>query len=57
MSSSNLKSARMDTPAEAPRAAFPPEELAKRRQTSQRLAWVLGATALAFYVTGFLLKR
>ena len=36
---------------------FSPEELMRRRQASRRLAWILGAAALAFYLAGFLLKR
>lgn len=42
---------------EPPTAFFSQEELARRRQTSRRLAWCLGATALALYLIGFLLKR
>jgi hypothetical protein len=38
-------------------ATFSPEELMRRRQASRRLAWLLGAAALAFYLAGFLLKR
>jgi hypothetical protein len=38
-------------------ATFSPEELMRRRQASRRLAWILGAAALAFYLAGFLLKR
>jgi hypothetical protein len=38
-------------------ATFSPEELARRRQASRRLAWILGTVALAFYLAGFLLKR
>jgi hypothetical protein len=41
----------------SPPASFSPEELARRRRASQRLAWLLGAAALAFYVIGFFLKR
>ena len=36
---------------------FSPEELMRRRQASRRLAWILGAVALALYLAGFLLKR
>lgn len=38
-------------------ATFSTEELARRRLASRRLAWILGAAALAFYLAGFLLKR
>ena len=38
-------------------STFSAEELAQRRQASRRLAWILGAAALAFYLAGFLLKR
>jgi hypothetical protein len=37
--------------------AFSPEELARRRQVSRRVAWALGAAALLFYIAGFFLKR
>ena len=48
----------MDKDSEANTAAtFSPEELAQRRQTSRRLAWILGTIALALYLAGFLLKR
>jgi hypothetical protein len=38
-------------------ATFSPEELARRRLASRRLAWILGVAALALYLAGFLLKR
>jgi hypothetical protein len=57
MSQTLNKIGNMSNPAEVSTPGFSPEELAKRRQASQRLAWALGATALAFYVIGFLLKR
>jgi hypothetical protein len=33
------------------------DELARRRSTSRRLAWVLGVIALALYVIGFFIQR
>ena len=42
----------MDTP-----VAFTPEELAVRRAASRRLAWMLGAAALAIYLLGMFFKR
>lgn len=38
-------------------AGFTPEELARRRASSRRLAWILGAVALAIYLTGMFFKR
>lgn len=38
-------------------AAFSTEELARRQRAGRRLAWILGAVAVALYVVGFLLKR
>jgi len=38
-------------------AVFSPAELARRQRAGRRLAWVLGAVAVALYVVGFLLKR
>ena len=38
-------------------ASFTPEELARRRAASRRLAWLLGAAALAIYLTGMFFKR
>lgn len=38
-------------------AGFTPEELALRRTASRRLAWLLGAAALAIYLVGMLFKR
>jgi hypothetical protein len=57
MSQTLHKTGNMGAAPEAPGAGFSPEELAKRRQASRRLAWMLGATALAFYLAGFLMKR
>lgn len=34
-----------------------PEELARRRAGSRRLAWALGAAVLALYVAGFFFQR
>jgi hypothetical protein len=42
----------MDAP-----AAFPAEELARRRQASRRLAWLLAAVVLTLYVVGFFIQR
>jgi hypothetical protein len=36
---------------------FTPEELDRRRAASRRLAWVLGASALAIYLLGFVYYR
>ena len=36
---------------------FTPEELALRRTASRRLAWLLGAAALAIYLVGMFFKR
>jgi len=33
------------------------DELARRRTTSRRLAWALGAIVLALYVIGFFIER
>jgi len=38
-------------------ANFSAEELAVRRAASRRLAWVLGAVALAIYLVGLFVKR
>lgn len=40
-----------------PPAGFTPEELALRRAASRRLAWLLGAAALAIYLVGMFFKR
>jgi len=37
--------------------SFDTEELARRRAASRRLAWALGAVALAIYLVGMLFKR
>ncbi len=37
--------------------AFPAEELARRQAAAKRLAWILGACALALYLIGLLIKR
>lgn len=37
--------------------SFTAEELALRRAASRRLAWVLGAVALAIYLGGLFFKR
>ena len=34
-----------------------PQDLARRRQASRRLAWLLGTLALGFYAAGFFLQR
>ena len=34
-----------------------PEELVMRRAASRRLAWMLGAAALAIYIVGLFFKR
>ncbi len=44
-------------PAPPSPAAFSPEELARRRASSRRLAWLLGAVALGIYLLGLLFKR
>ncbi|MBI4740290.1 MAG: hypothetical protein HY777_01760 [Betaproteobacteria bacterium] len=44
-------------PAPPSPAAFSPEELARRRASSRRLAWLLGAVALGIYLVGLLFKR
>jgi len=36
---------------------YTPEELGRRRAASRRLAWVLGLTALAIYLLGFIYYR
>jgi hypothetical protein len=36
---------------------FTREELARRRIASRRLAWMLGAVALAIYLIGMFFKR
>jgi hypothetical protein len=38
-------------------ASFTPEELELRRTASRRLAWILGAAALAIYLLGMFFKR
>ncbi len=42
----------MDSP-----PGFTDEELARRRAMSRRLAWILGAVALAIYLVGFIYYR
>ena len=37
--------------------AFTPEELARRRAGSRKLAWVLGGAALLLYVAGMFVAR
>ena len=37
--------------------AFSPEDLARRRSQSKRLAWLFGAVVLLLYIAGFFLKR
>jgi hypothetical protein len=32
-------------------------ELAQRRATARRMAWLIGAAALALYIIGFFIKR
>lgn len=36
---------------------FSPEELARRRSQSKRLAWLIGGAVLLLYIAGFFLKR
>ncbi len=36
---------------------FAPEELARRRASARRLAWLLGAAVLALYLIGLFIKR
>ncbi|MDP2795150.1 MAG: hypothetical protein Q8O25_13930 [Sulfurisoma sp.] len=36
---------------------FSDEDLARRRASSRRLAWLIGAAVLALYVIGFFFKR
>ncbi len=36
---------------------FSPQELARRRASSARLAWALGILALAIYLIGMVFKR
>lgn len=38
-------------------SAFSDVELARRRATSRRLGWALGAAVLALYVIGFFIQR
>lgn len=38
-------------------SSFSDEELARRRTSSRRLAWIIGAAALAIYVAGFFIQR
>ncbi len=38
-------------------ARFPTDELARRRLTSRRIAWVLGLVALTLYAIGFFIQR
>jgi len=38
-------------------AMFAPEELARRRAASRRLAWALGAAVVALYLLGLFVKR
>lgn len=38
-------------------AMFAPEELARRRAASRRLAWALGAAVIALYLLGLFVKR
>jgi hypothetical protein len=33
------------------------DELARRRSTSRRLAWALGAVVITLYVIGFFIQR
>ena len=36
---------------------FTDDELARRRATSRRLGWALGAVALVLYTIGFFIQR
>lgn len=40
-----------------PATTFTPDELARRRASSRRLAWLLGALALGIYLVGLFFKR
>lgn len=37
--------------------AFSPEDLARRRDQSKRLAWLIGGAVLLLYIAGFFLQR
>jgi hypothetical protein len=37
--------------------SYSAEELARRRTSSRRLAWALGAAVLAIYIAGMLVQR
>jgi hypothetical protein len=37
--------------------SFTADELARRRVTSRRLGWALGAAVIALYVIGFFIQR
>jgi hypothetical protein len=52
MTADNTPNADLASPAN-----FSAEELALRRAASRRLAWVLGAAALAIYLLGLFFKR
>lgn len=36
---------------------FTTEELARRRASSRRLAWAIGAAVLTLYIAGFFIQR
>lgn len=37
--------------------AFSPEDLARRRSRSARLAWLIGGAVMLLYIAGFFLQR
>lgn len=37
--------------------SFTADELARRRNTSRKLGWALGAVVIALYVIGFFIQR
>jgi hypothetical protein len=38
-------------------SSFSETELARRRTSARRMAWLIGAAVLALYVIGFFVKR
>lgn len=38
-------------------SSFSATELARRRASARRMAWLIGAAVLALYVIGFFVKR
>lgn len=38
-------------------AQIPDEELARRRASARRMAWLIGAAVLILYIVGFFVRR